>query len=189
MWLDRVKSVYAERLDIAWKFFSLDQVSSQRGPEWKVWDQPEGEQGRSMLSLRAGAAARRRGKEAFDRFHLALLRARHGGGQRIPLNEPGPVVEVARQAGLDVARFNEDFHDPESLREIARDHTEAVEKHGVFGTPTFVFENGNAVFLKTFIPPEDDSVAFFEHFTALMAHRPYIGEMKRPQPPWPKGAV
>ncbi|MFQ5874821.1 MAG: DsbA family selenoprotein, partial [Dehalococcoidia bacterium] len=68
-------------------------------------------------------------------------------------------------------------------------HTESVEKYGVFGTPTFLFESGNTVYLKTFIPPEEDSVAFFEHFIALMSHRSWVGELKRPQPPWPKGAL
>ena len=70
-----------------------------------------------------------------------------------------------------------------------RDHTEAVEKHGIFGTPTFVFENGGSAYLKTFIPPAEDSVEFFDHFVALVADRSYVGEIKRPQPPWPKGAV
>jgi predicted DsbA family dithiol-disulfide isomerase len=154
-----------------------------------VWEQPDGEQGRSLLSMRAGEAARRQGGEAFERFHLALLKARHGGGGRISLNEAGPLTEVAREAGLDIERFRADLSDQELVARIAGDHTEAVEKHGVFGTPTFVFENDNSVYLKSFIPPEEDSAEFFEHFVALMADRAYVGELKRPQPPWPKGAV
>ena len=53
----------------------------------------------------------------------------------------------------------------------------------------FVFENGNTMFVKAFIPPEGDAVAEFEHFVAIAKHRNYIGEIKRPQPPWPKGAL
>jgi hypothetical protein len=72
---------------------------------------------------------------------------------------------------------------------VARDHEESVETHGAFGTPTFIFENGQSSYIKTFIPPEEESMETFEHFVGLMSKRSYIGEVKRPQPPWPKGAV
>ena len=189
VWLDRVKAEYGGNLDITWRHFSLEQVNSKEGPDWRVWEQPEEYESRSLLSLRAGEAARLQGKQEFERFHLALLTARHGGNGRIPLNEIGPLVTVARDSGLDVGRFREDMADRELLKAIGRDHTGAVEKHGVFGTPTFVFDTGNSVYLKTFIPPPEDSVATFEHFVALMSDRSYLGELKRPQPPWPKGAL
>ena len=53
----------------------------------------------------------------------------------------------------------------------------------------FIFENGQSAYIKTFIPPEEESLEAFEHFIGLMSNRSYIGEVKRPQPPWPKGAV
>jgi hypothetical protein len=189
VWLDRVKQVQGGSLQITWKSFSLEQVNSRNGPDWKVWEQPEGYKSRSLLSLVAGEAARCQGSEAFDRYHLALLTARHGGEGRTPLDQVEPLLEVGRESGLDVGRLREDMKDPELLEIIGRDHTEAVEDHGVFGTPTFVFEGGNAAYLKSFIPPPEDSVAFFEHFAAVVTHRSYIGEIKRPQPPWPKGAL
>jgi protein-disulfide isomerase-like protein with CxxC motif len=116
-----------------------------------------------------------------------LLIARHGGEGRIRLNRMEPLMEVARAAGLDVARLREDMDDAALAGTVGRDHIEAVKKHGVFGTPTFVFESGNAAYLKTFIPPKSDSVEFFEHFVSVTAHSSYFGEIKRPQPPWPKG--
>ena len=185
MWLDKVKKVYGENLDITWKNFSLEQVNSKEGLEWKVWDQPDEYESRGLLALRAGEAARRQGKEAFERFHLALLRARHE--ERQAINQLEVLIDVAKGAGLDAERFREDLSDRSLLSNIAEDHTNAVEKHGVFGTPTFLFENGAATYLKTYIPPEEDSVSAFEHFMALMASRLYFGELKRPQPPWPKG--
>ena len=189
VWLDRVKQVYGENLEITWKSFSLEQVNSKQGADWRVWEQPDGYASRSLLSLRAGEAARLQGTQSFERFHLALLTARHGDKGRVSLDQVEPLVAVARGAGLDVDRFQEDLDDQALLKNIARDHTEAVEVHGVFGTPTFVFEDGNAAYLKTFLPPREESIAFFEHFVALVANRPYLGELKRPQPPWPKGAV
>jgi len=189
VWLDRVKRDYGDNLQITWKNFSLEQMNSKEGPDWKVWEQPDTYESRSLLSLRAGEAARLQGTQLFERFHLALLTARHGGDGRIALNHAEPLVEVARNSGLDLGRFEDDLADPALLENVARDHTEAVKVHGVFGTPTFLFESGNSVYLKSFIPPPEDSVQFFEHFVALMADRSYVGELKRPQPPWPKGAV
>ena len=189
MWLHSVKKVYGDKLGITWKWFQLEQVNSKEGPDWKVWEQPDEHAARSLLAAMGGEAARRQGDEAFERFHLALLTARHGGEGRIPLNEEESIVKIAEEVGLDVGRFREDLRDRSLLDIIGRDHTEAVENHGVFGTPTFVFDNGDAGYLKTFIPPEEDSVAFFEQFVALTANRPFLGELKRPQPPWPKGAI
>ena len=189
MWLDRVTKAEPGRVEITWKNFVLDQVNSRNGPGWKLWEQPGAyEDSRSLLALHAGESAKLQGREAFERFHVALLIARHGGS-RLPLNDRGALVGVAREVGLDVPRFEAGLDDDSLLEVIARDHTEAVEEHGVFGTPTFLFENGTSAYLKAFVPPEDDSVAFFDHFVAIFADRPYVGEIKRPQPPWPQGAV
>jgi hypothetical protein len=43
--------------------------------------------------------------------------------------------------------------------------------------------------MKTFIPPEGEAVEVFDSFVSLFGGRTYIGEIKSPQPPWPKGAV
>ena len=189
MWLDRVRQAYGDRLDITWKHFSLEQVNSEKGPEWKVWEQSDVATANSLLSQIALEAAKCQGAVAFDRYHLALLIARHGGDGRIALNRMEPLLDVAREAGLDAARLREDMDDTALAEKVGRDHVEAAAEHGVFGTPTFVFESGNAAYLKTFIPPEGDAVEFFEHFVAMTAHSSYFGEIKRPQPPWPKGAV
>jgi hypothetical protein len=189
VWLDRVREVYGDNLDITWKSFLLEQVNSKEGGDWKVWDNPQRERSKTLLSLWAGEAARRQSRDAFQRYHLALLTARHGSKGRIPLDQAGPLVEVAEATGLDVVRFREDLNDDRLLENVARDHTQAVEEHGVFGTPTFVYENGNSAYLKSFIPPAEDSVEFFQHFVALTQDRLYVGELKRPQPPWPRGAA
>jgi predicted DsbA family dithiol-disulfide isomerase len=186
VWLDRVKKVYKDNLDISWKNFSLEQVNSKQGPEWKVWEQEDVTERRSLLSQISAAAARRQGPELYEKYHLALLTARHGGETRLPLNEEDGLVKLAAEVGLDVGRFQEDLKDPELAKTIGKEHEEAVSQ-GIFGTPTFVFENGGTAYIKTFIPPEDDAVAELEHFVAIASDRNYIGEIKRPQPPWPKG--
>ena len=188
MWLDRVKSAYKDDLEITWKNFSLEQVNSKREPEWKVWEQDDLTEPRALLAQVAAEAARKQGQELYEKFHLALLTARHGEDTRIALNQEDVLMEVAEQVGLDVERLKEDMKDGALVSKIGQDHEEAVAD-GIFGTPTFVFENGNTTYIKTFIPPKDDAVAEFEHFVAIANHRSYIGEIKRPQPPWPKGAL
>ncbi len=195
MWLDRVKQIYKEDLDITWKNFSLEQnafaikqKAEETESDWKVWEQEDKGEGRSLIGQIAAEAARRQGPELYDKFHLTLLTARHGGDSRIALNEEEPLVELAGEVGLDTSQFREDLRDPQLAEAIGSDHEAAVSQ-GIFGTPTFVFENGNTMFVKAFIPPEGDAVAEFEHFVAIAKHRNYIGEIKRPQPPWPKGAL
>lgn len=194
-WLNMVKKVYKNDLQITWKNFSLEQnaytIKQKREEQpatWKVWEEPDPTVGRSLLAQIAGEAARRQGPELHEKFHLALLTARHGREDRLPLNEEAGILEVAKECGLDAGRLKEDMKDPALAKKIGEDHEGAVAQ-GIFGTPTYVFENGNTMFLKAFFPPEADAVAEWEHFVAISSDRNYIGELKRPQPPWPKGAV
>ena len=193
MWLAHVKEAYGDRLDITWRHFSLEQnaYTLKQGAEgngdWKVWEQEDLAAGRSMLSQVVSEAARKQGQELHDSFTFALLAARHGGEGRVRLNDVEALVAVAGEAGLDVDRLRQDMKDPELPRSVGRDHEEAVSR-GIFGTPTFVFDNGNTAFLKTFTPPQEDAVPAFEHFLGIAAGRAYFGEIKRPQPPWPKGS-
>jgi predicted DsbA family dithiol-disulfide isomerase len=190
VWLDQVKQEYGDNLQINWRHFSLEQINSRNGPDWKVWEQMDVREARALLASVAGEAAKRQNDpEAFDRFHLALLTARHAG-DRLPLNEDEPLIAIAEQAGLDVEQFKKDLDDPDVLAAVAADHEAATtQENGVFGTPTFLFENGHTAYMKTFIPPKGEAVEVFDSFVSLFGGRTYIGEIKSPQPPWPKGAV
>ena len=190
MWLDQVKQEYGDNLQINWRHFSLEQINSRNGPDWKVWEQMDVREARALLASVAGEAAKRQDDpEAFDRFHLALLTARHAGG-RMPLNEDEPLIALAEEAGLDVEQFKKDLDDPDVLATVVADHEAATtQENGVFGTPTFLFENGHTAYMKTFIPPAGEAVEVFDSFVSLFGGRTYIGEIKSPQPPWPKGAV
>ena len=97
--------------------------------------------------------------------------------------------EAGIAAGLDMARFREDAADPELLKDIGESHTIAVEEHGAFGVPTFVFGEGKAAFLKMFIPPDEQAAEIFDTMTKAMSEFAHVGEFKRPQPPWPHGVI
>ena len=179
VWLRDVKRQLGDDLDVHWRFFSLEQINSPRGPEWKLWEQPEDYESSGRLAFRAAEAARRQGPEAFDRFHLALLQARHEAKENIA--DRAVLTRVAADVGLDLERFQADIADPRLDARLAADHTEAVEQHGVFGCPTFVFPNGGAAYLKMRpAPPPDQTMEVFETLERIIAHRPYITEIKRP---------
>ena len=185
MWLAKVKDTYGDNLQVDWKPFLLAQINSKEGPEWKAWEQPEDSADLGLLAMRAGEAAQRQGNERFEAFQLALLKARHE--DRKDLSDEGVIMEAAEAGGLDMARFREDLADKSILKDLGDSHTRAVEEYGVFGVPTFVFPDGGSAFLKTYQPPAEDAVALFENLHTLMGSLKYVGEVKRPQPPWPKG--
>ena len=185
MWFAKVKESYGDNLQIDWQPFLLAQANSKEGPEWKAWEQTEDSATLGLLAMRAAEAARRQGTKAFEDFQLTLLKARHE--DRKDLSNPEVVYEAAQTSGLDMARFREDLAD-ESIREdLAKSHIKAVEEYGAFGVPTLIFSNGASAFIKAYNPPAEEAVEMFESLFNAMEKWKYVGEMKRPQPPWPKG--
>jgi len=189
VWLAKVRESTGSDVEVDWQPFSLAQVNSDKENDIKLWDQPEAKDGSdfTFLAHRAGLAAKRQSKEAFESFFITLLRARHE--DKKDLNDPAVMEEAATKSGLDMARFREDAADPDLLREIGESHTKAVEEYGAFGVPTFVFDSGNVAFLKMFIPPDDQAAELYEGLIKTMSQFAHVGEIKRPQPPWPHGVI
>ena len=189
VWLANVREVSGKDIDIDWQPFSLAQANSDKGPDYKLWDQPHHLDGSSpvLLAHRAGLSAKRQGKEAFESFFITLLTARHV--DKVDLNDPAVIEEAGIKAGLAMARFQEDLSDPDLLRELGESHTKAVEEYGAFGVPTFVFPSGESAFLKLFVPPVEQSEEMYESLVKVMSEFAHVGELKRPQPPWPHGVI
>lgn len=187
VWLDMVKKNTDKKINIEWRHFSLQQnASTEEG--FQVWEAQDLKTTRSLMAAIAGEAARRQGEDLFQAFLLKLLLERNGP-KRIPLNDNEVFLRIAGDCGLDLERFKKDLSDISIINIIRQDHEEAVKNHGVFGTPTYIFENGQGSFVKMFIPPENEALEAFDEFIALFGKRNYFGEIKRPQPPWPKGAI
>ncbi len=186
MWLDQVRQAETDSFTVHWKPYSLEQVNQKVGEDYHVWDEPTDKLPPGIWSLRAGVAAGRQGEEQLGRFLPLLLKARHV--DRMELDDKKMLRSLAEQAGLDVERFQKDMEDPSSLEEVAASHTKAVEEYGVFGTPTFVFPDGASAFLKMLRPDTTAEAAqAFKPLMDIMEGKTFIGEVKRPQPPWPKG--
>ena len=168
-------------IEVGWRYFSLTQVNS-KDDGWTVWAAPASEQVRGRLGFQAAEAARRQGR--FEAFHLPLLLARHRDQRDI--DDVSVVEQVAAGAGLDLNRLEADLGDPALLDALARDHTQAVREHGVFGTPTFVFEDGASAYVRLSEAVNGHgAVDVFDRLVAVAAAEPRILEIKRPRRPSP----
>jgi predicted DsbA family dithiol-disulfide isomerase len=111
-----------------------------------------------------------------------LLHARHV--DRLDLDDASVVERIAGEAGLDLERFRSDVADRSTLDALAADHTAAVHELGVFGTPTFVFDDGSAAYVRLSASAlEDGGVEVFDRLVAIAAREPRILEIKRPHRP------
>ena len=168
-------------IQVHWRYFPLEQVNAADRPDWKLWE-AEWPKPKAQVAFHGAIAARRQSEAAFLRFHSALLRAKHIDGEEH--GRPAVIRADAEQVGLDLERFDRDVADRSLLTVIATDYEEARTKHGVFGTPTVVFPNGEAAYIKirkTELPP--DPLAFYEQFLSIGQNRPYVIEIKRPTKP------
>lgn len=166
-------------VDVSWRYFSLAQVNS-KDDGWTVWAAPATEKVRGRLAFQAAEAARRQGR--FESLHMPLLSARHLDGR--DLDEPAVVEDVVAAAGLDMTRFRAELVAPDILDGLARDHTEGVGVHGVFGTPTFVFENGASAYVRLAKPADGGTpVEVFDRLLEVAAGETRILEIKRPVRP------
>ena len=91
------------------------------------------------------------------------------------------LIKVAESAGLEMKQFQRDLGDVGLLDRLAEDHTFAVETLGIFGTPTLIFPERQAIFLKMSPPPPpEECLPIFNELRLLAEQRRYIQEVKRP---------
>lgn len=171
-WLRQVQA-QGIRLNITWSPFAI-QIENPL----ETWERPWPAANSELRGFMAAEAARRQGEAAFRRFHDALEAAVHE--QLLELGDEETLVGAARQANLDMARFQADLRDPAMARLAQRSHRRAVEQFNVFGTPTLVFSNGQALQLELAeIPPKDEAVALFQSIVAIVVEQPYLAQLRR----------
>jgi predicted DsbA family dithiol-disulfide isomerase len=180
--LEAVAMSGQRQLEVNWRFFSLTQVnhrSDDPDDGWTVWAASESEHVKGRLAFQAAEAARR--QERFDPFHIALLDARHR--DRLDIERQEVVEQVAVGAGLDLDDFRRDVASPDILERLERDHTEARDRFGVFGTPTFVFPDGSAYLRLAHVLEGGAALRVFDSVVGTIAREPEVLEIKRPVPP------
>ncbi|MBM3660674.1 MAG: protein-disulfide isomerase [Actinobacteria bacterium] len=131
-------------LDVRYVAFSLDQVHVAEG-EAPVWEREPEQRGSGVRALLFGIAVRDHFPDRFLDAHLELFAARHVHGGK--LADPEVLRDAVARAGLDADEVERIAARPETLAALAREHTEMVDGHGVFGVPTFI-EGDEAVFVR-----------------------------------------
>lgn len=181
-WVDELKKQIGDEVQFTFKFFPLEQVNAPADVEEAIWDLPRENRSPARHSMQAGAAALQQGNEAFDAFILELMKLKHSEGKEH--GKRASILEAAQRAGLNMEQFTEDLDDDELL-DIVREHYESgVAEHGVFGTPTFVFPSGAAVYLQLLpAPTAEEAVPLWREFVATAEERPNFREFKRTRRP------
>lgn len=177
-WLDEAQRQDPD-LQVNWRCFSIEQANAGLGPDWKLWEQPEDYPSYGLLGLRASIAARRQGGESYLAFHKAAGAARHV--RKRTLTRRATIETMAKEAGLDLARFRQDLEDPRTLAEVGREHEQGVALYGVFGTPTIVTPRGGALYVQLDeIPAPEQALPLLADILRYADDRRYIHEIKRP---------
>jgi len=172
------------QIDITWKPFLLEQINSENNEDWNAWDQDLNEYvSRGIWPHLGGIAARNISKDAGYKYMKAIFEDKHI--ERKDVRSRDYIVDLSKKLNIYSNKFINDIDSSKSLDMISASHIEADQK-GIFGTPTIEFSDQNTVFLKTFTPPGEDSIEFFEALKILSTNNTYFGELKKPQPPWPK---
>ena len=117
-WLKLIQKS-GQALNIRWHPFAIqmDAPNEYWNRSWKTANS-------ELRGFIAAEAARRQGNEAFLRFHDALEQAVHE--QLLELGEESTLIAVTQQAGLDMERFQEDWHDPQLAETARHSHVQAV---------------------------------------------------------------
>ena len=131
-------------LDVRFLPFSLDQVHIEDG-EPAVWDRVPNEWGTGVLALLYGLAVRDAFSGHFFDAHVALFAARHDHGRK--LEREDVLREVVTSVGLDADAVTAEVESGRPLKTLAVEHSEAVDRWGVWGVPTFI-DGDDAAFVR-----------------------------------------
>jgi predicted DsbA family dithiol-disulfide isomerase len=171
-WLKLVQK-RGQALDINWRPFAI-----QMDDPNEYWDQSWKTANSELRGFIAAEAARKQGSESFQGFHDMLEQAVHE--QFLELGDETTLIGAAQQAGLDVSRFQANWHDPKLVQIVQRSHAQAIERMNASGTPTLVFSNGHSFHLElNAIPLETDALKTLQAIEMLVVTHPYIRQLRQ----------
>jgi predicted DsbA family dithiol-disulfide isomerase len=172
-----VETETGKELPVTWRYFSLEQNNHSTDPDKKVWEDSTTHT-KGINAFRAVEAIRRQSADLFKISHGILLTSFHK--EHCDIADAEVLKNIAEKVGADINRFILDFNDPLILDRLAKDHFHAVNDLNIFGTPTFVFNGDNPVFLKIDLSDTENSYDLFKDFIHIAENRKNILEIKRP---------
>jgi hypothetical protein len=155
--------------------FSLSQAHVEVGGI-PVWDDPA--ERPNLLAVAAGITVRDRFPDLFPSAHRSLFAARHD--ESGDLREESVVRKALERAGVDVDVVFADLEAGWPYERFRAEHEESVNRHSVFGVPTFVLDD-KAVFVRLMTRPDGDparSIDSIERILALIAEHAELNELK-----------
>jgi hypothetical protein len=165
-WLDQLDDVA-----VTWRPFSLLQ-QNQGGDGTSVFNRPDLADNVSLVALAVQEAVRADGGDLAG-YRRRMFTAWHEEPGRLSAED---IVGLGRDAGL------RGFDHDAAFAALAGEHTEA-KKLGVFGTPTLVFDDGQASFVKLdAVPDADGAHRLWETVRRLAAGEPELAEWHRVVP-------
>lgn len=167
-WFDHLPDVETE-----WRPFSLLE-HNYRGDGPPVWRLPERADDISLLIF-AGHRWVQADEADLDQYRHDVFHTWHETDTRL---DAGGIVDMVNRAGAHggTEQLRAHFHDAEA------DHDDA-RHHGVFGSPTLVFPDGGAAFVKLHAPPPAEQAAELLHTAQATAGLDTVEEIKRPRAP------
>jgi 2-hydroxychromene-2-carboxylate isomerase len=170
LWLERTRA-QGTQLDIDWLPFVLKEVNRKPGDR-SLLSGPE-ISSVAVLALALGEALR--GTEGADTYRAHIFEAMHGGDERPSRDD---IFRAAAEAGLDPEAFRSE--ESSWLSRVRDSHQRAVSAQGVFGTPTVVVDDSQALYLKLRSVPREDDGHLLSTILALTSEYPEVAELKRP---------
>lgn len=171
-WLNRVKE-NGYSLNINWHPFAI-QIDDPNHYWNRTWDTANSE----LRGFLAVELAKQQGSEYFSLFHKYLEMAVHE--QFLELGDEETLMNVARQAKLDLNRFQSDIHNSQLIKNIHDSHLLGIKKWNIFGTPTLIFDNQHSFHLElSDIPLEVDALKTFQAVEVLASKQIYISQLKK----------
>ncbi len=165
-WLDQLDDVA-----VTWRPFSLLQ-QNRGGDGPPVFNQPDLADNVSLVALAVHEAVRADGGD-LEGYRRRMFTAWHEEPGRLSTED---IIGLGRDAGL------RGFHHDTAFTALAGEHAEA-KKLGVFGTPTLVFDDGQASFIKLdAVPDSHGAHRLWETVRRLGAGEPELAEWHRVVP-------
>jgi 2-hydroxychromene-2-carboxylate isomerase len=173
IWMREVRRLAG--IDVRWRFFSLEEINRAEGKK-HPWER-EWSYGWSMM--RIGAYLRRTHMDLLDLWYGAAGSALHVEGRKA--HRPEVARELLEEIGLDPGIVSMALDDPTTGDEVRLEHDLVVGK-GVFGVPTLVFDDGQALFGPVLIsPPRGDAALRLWELVTGWLDFPAVYELKRPK--------
>lgn len=175
-WLDRVRET-GRGLSVTWRTFSLKEVNRPAESASFLSDTPV--ESVSIVALMLAKAAQAAGMDVFENYHEVVFEAMQGEHRRL---DRADLLRVAHEAGVDIDRFDSAGVQQKWLAAVRADHREGLERWKVFGTPTLVFQDEMAAYLKfTAVPRSSEQAAdLLGALLCLARCHPELVEIKYP---------